>query len=113
VTASSRPAVGTRAYYRGSWVNAPQGEPTIYWYEVDHEGNALRQIEMYPDGRAEADDIARYPGGVSDFGFGTLHGADFYAQPFLWPTADDAEQSVMLDASALEFEAVWAKVATP
>lgn len=110
MTAAGRPGVGSLAYYRGSWIGAPKGEPTTFWYEIDHDGNALRQIEIYQDGRAVADDIARYPSRTSDYGFGTLHGADFYALTFDWPAAAEAEKLVMLDASKFEFEAVWARV---
>lgn len=107
MTAAGPPPAGQLAYYRVSWVAAPKGEPVSYWYEVDHDGNALRQIEIYPDGRAVTDDIDRYPDRASDFGFGTLHGAGFYDTPFEWPKAGDIDRLVLLDAGALEFEAVW------
>lgn len=105
--ASSRPAQGVLAYYRGSWISAPQGEPISFWSEVDHAGAVLRSIEIHPDGRAIADDISRYPGGVSDFGFGTLIGDDFFRLAWEWPSPDDADVTVVLDATAFEFECIW------
>jgi len=54
-----------------------------------------------------ADDIARYPGGASDFGFGTLIGDDFYRLAWQWPAQDDTDVTVMLDATAFEFECIW------
>ncbi|WP_447727892.1 DUF6881 domain-containing protein [Sphingomonas koreensis] len=113
MTATGRPSVGQLAYYRGSWVNAPDGEPVTFWYEVDQDGCVLRQIEIFADGRVERDDIANYPERGSDFGFGTLHGVDFYAEAYVWPKANDVDQLVMLDAQAFEFEAIWAMVESP
>lgn len=106
-----RPAVGKLAYYRGSWVNGPPGEPMTFWYEVDHEGNVLRMIDIFADGIVVKDDIGRYPSRASDFGFGTLIGEDFYRLQWGWPTSDDSDELVMLDASAIEFTAVWSATA--
>lgn len=107
MTASSRPAAGALAYYRCSWIGAPAEEPSIFWYEVDHSGAVLRSVEIHSDGRMKRDAVACYPDGTTDFGFGTLIGDDFYRVPWEWPQPEDAEATVMLDASAGEFEAVW------
>jgi hypothetical protein len=106
-SAASRPHEGLLAYYRGSWISAPADEPTAFWYEVNHTGAVLRSIEVYRDGRAVADDISRYPGCASDFGFGTLIGDDFYCLEWRWPEAEDVDVMVMLDATIFEFECVW------
>jgi len=109
MTASGRPEAGRLAYYRCSWKHGTTDEPITLWYEVDHEGSVLRLIEIFPDGRMLCDDIDRYPNRASDFGFGTLIGIDFYDQPFTWPSADDIDPIVTLDAHPLEFIAIWTK----
>lgn len=107
MTAAGRPPAGELAYYRGSWIGAPAGEPVSFWYEVDHDGRVLRQVEVFPDGRAVADDIERYPDKASDFGFGTLIGDDFYRLRWEWPESGESDSTVMLDATAFEFQQIW------
>jgi hypothetical protein len=105
--AAARPTDGNLVYYRCSWLHLAEDEPITLWYEVDHEGRVLRLIEIFANGKVMKDDITRYPDRASEFGFGTLIGDDFYRLEWDWPSADDPDPTVMLDASAFEFDAVW------
>jgi hypothetical protein len=107
VKIASRPPEGKLAYYRCSWLHLHDDEPVTLWYEVDHAGNVLRVIEIFATGKVLRDNIASYPDGASQFGFGTLIGDDFYRLEFEWPHAEDTDPTVMLDASAYEFNAIW------
>jgi|GEM_PF-1670580 len=106
-SAASRPPEGSLAYYRLVWLGNPAEEPAFFWYEVDHAGCVLRLVEIFADGSAKADDITRYPDRASDFGFGTLIGDDFYALEWEWPAPEETDPTVMLNATAFEFECIW------
>jgi hypothetical protein len=102
-----RPEPGQLAYYRLTWMPADHGYAPIVWYEVDHDGRVLRMIDVFLDGRIGRDSMANYPDGASEYGFGTLIGDEFYRGPWEWPAADDREQVALVDATRVEFEAIW------
>lgn len=89
------------SHYRGEWRHDDPDEPVVFWFEVDAAGNVLRQVEIFADGRAKTDAVARYADGLTMFGAGTLHGASF------WESEWDGVETVMAVQTAEAFEGEW------
>ena len=96
-------------YFEGRWNHSEPKEPVRFFYEVDFEGNVLRLVEIFADGRTVADSLSNYPDGATAIGFGTLIGCSF-DELEIRSRADlgRGETSLAL-VEPSEFEAAWEK----
>ncbi len=66
------------SYYRCDWGHPANDDPVIIYYEVDHEGNVPRLIEIYGDGRRVCISTGDFVGRENEMlGIGSLVEGDF------------------------------------
>ncbi len=99
------------SYFTGIWTHQHADEPTKFWYEIDEDGSCLRQVELFADGKLKSDAVANYPGGATDFGFGTLHGASFWESEWDDELDEYGQATALASITKDDFEAAWAKAA--
>lgn len=96
-------------YFEGRWNHSEPKEPVRFFYEVDSEGNVLRLVEMFADGRTVADSLSNYPDGATAFGFGTLIGCSFDELEITSRADLGTNDASMAPVESAKFEAVWEK----
>ncbi|WP_416830761.1 MAG: DUF6881 domain-containing protein [Erythrobacter sp.] len=99
--------MSTMQYFEGRWNHTAPEEPIRFHYEVDSDGNVVRLVEVYVDGRMVADSLSSHPDGATPFGFGTLIGCSF-DELEIGSRADLGKAEFSLaPVDPAEFEAVW------
>jgi hypothetical protein len=96
-------------YFEGRWNHSDPEEPVRFFYEVDSEGNVLRLVEIFADGRIEADSLSNYPNGATAFGFGTLIGCSFDELEITSRADFGRDETSFAPVDPSEFEAAWQK----
>jgi hypothetical protein len=96
-------------YFEGRWNHSEPKEPVRFFYEVDSEGNVLRLVEMFADGRIVADSVSNYSDGETAFGFGTLIGCSFDELEITSRADLGRGETSTAPAEPSEFEAAWEK----
>jgi hypothetical protein len=96
-------------YFEGFWIHNEPTEPVRFFYEVDSEGNVLRLVEIFADGRTEVDSLSNYPDGATAFGFGTLIGCSFDELEITSRADFGRDETSLAPIEPSEFEAAWEK----
>jgi len=96
-------------YFEGRWNHSEPEDPVRFFYEVDSEGNVLRLVEMFADGRIVADSVSNYPDGATAFGLGTLIGCSFDELEITSRADLGRGETSLASVEPSEFEAVWDK----
>jgi hypothetical protein len=100
------------SYYRCDWTHPPNEDPIAIFYEVDGEGQVLRLIDLFADGRRACESVTDFPVREGDLrGVDSLVEGSFFAamaQLIQGHVAVDGDDRLSLTVvEAQQFEAEW------